>query len=157
MLLARSALCLEPVRKTSGIRDLLWRGRGGRGSHGSGRRRLRLEKVRKHSMRRNIHFTELFHRYESNPILTASDWPYRANSVFNSGATMLASGETLLLVRVEDRRGISHLTAARSKDGLTNWAIDSKPTFAPDPENYPEEIWGVEDPRITWMEELEQY
>ncbi len=100
---------------------------------------------------------ELFHRYPRNPILMCSDWPYPANSVFNPGATRLPSGETLLLVRVEDRRGISHLTAARSEDGATNWVIDSAPTFPPDPENYPEEVWGVEDPRITWLEELEQY
>jgi predicted GH43/DUF377 family glycosyl hydrolase len=100
---------------------------------------------------------DLFHRYEENPILTASQWPYRANTVFNAGATLLQSGETLLLVRVEDRRGISHLTAARSSDGKSNWQIDSEPTFIPDPENYPEEVWGVEDPRITWIEELGQF
>jgi predicted GH43/DUF377 family glycosyl hydrolase len=100
---------------------------------------------------------ELFHRYQGNPILTVNDWPYPANSIFNPGATRLQSGETLLLARVEDRRGISHLTAARSEDGVTNWVIDSAPTFPPVPENYPEEVWGVEDPRITWLEELKQY
>ncbi|HKZ81907.1 MAG TPA: hypothetical protein VJ124_26810 [Pyrinomonadaceae bacterium] len=105
----------------------------------------------------NKHFTELFRRYEGNPILTAADWPYRANTVFNAGATTLPGGETLLLVRVEDRRGISHLTAARSQDGLKNWMIDPEPTFAPDAQNYPEEVWGVEDPRITRMEEWEKY
>src|SRR5262245_56375118 len=103
------------------------------------------------------HFKELFHRYERNPILTTSAWPYRANSVFNSGATFLSDGQTLLLVRVEDRRGISHLTAARSVDGTTNWKIDPQPTFMPDPQNYPEEVWGVEDPRVTWIEELSTY
>jgi predicted GH43/DUF377 family glycosyl hydrolase len=103
------------------------------------------------------HFREVFHRYERNPLLTVNDWPYPANSIFNAGATQLASGETLLLVRVEDRRGISHLTVARSADGLTDWHIDAQPTFLPDPEHYPEEIWGIEDPRITWVEELERY
>lgn len=105
----------------------------------------------------NNMFKELFRRYEGNPILTANNWPYPANSVFNAGATRLPSGETLLLVRVEDRRGISHLTAARSKDGITNWSIDPQPTLLPDPDNYPEEIWGIEDPRITWVEELKKY
>ena len=62
-----------------------------------------------------------------------------------------------MLVRVEDRRGISHLTVARSADGITNWQIDAQPTFLPDPEHYPEEIWGIEDPRITWIEELARY
>jgi len=69
--------------------------------------------------------------------------------VFNPGATLLPSGETLLLVRVEDRRGISHLTAARSLDGITNWQIDAQPTLSPPPEQYPEELWGVEDARIV--------
>lgn len=108
-------------------------------------------------MARNAHIKELFTRYENNPILTIADWPYRANTVFNAGATLLQNNETLLLVRVEDRRGISHLTAARSADGISNWRIDSEPTLFPDPENYPEEVWGIEDPRITWVEELEQY
>lgn len=102
-------------------------------------------------------FSELFHRYERNPILTICDWPYRANSVFNAGATRLESGETLLLARVEDRRGISHLTAARSADGVTGWKVDPQPTLAPDPERYPEEVWGIEDPRITWVAELGQF
>jgi len=102
-------------------------------------------------------FRELLRRYEGNPILTTADWPYPANSVFNAGATLLRSGETLLLVRVEDRRGISHLTVARSRDGITNWRIDPQPTLRPDPEHYPEEVWGIEDPRITWIEELGCY
>nr|AQQ75139.1 hypothetical protein [uncultured bacterium] len=105
----------------------------------------------------NNQFRALFHRYENNPILTVNDWPYPANSVFNAGATLLPDGETLLLARVEDRRGISHLTAARSRDGITNWRIDPQPTLAHDPENYPEELWGVEDPRITWIPELNRY
>jgi predicted GH43/DUF377 family glycosyl hydrolase len=100
---------------------------------------------------------QLLRRYEHNPILTINDWPYPANSVFNAGATLLPSGETLLLVRVEDRRGISHLTVARSANGLTNWQIDSRPTLAPDPEVHAEEIWGIEDPRITWVPELDHY
>jgi predicted GH43/DUF377 family glycosyl hydrolase len=105
----------------------------------------------------NSFVKELFHRYEGNPILTAGDWPYPANAVFNAGATRLPSGEILLLVRVEDRRGISHLTAARSKDGIKDWIIDNNPTLLPDPDNYPEEIWGIEDSRITWIEELKKY
>ncbi|MBI2266853.1 MAG: glycosidase [Armatimonadetes bacterium] len=105
----------------------------------------------------NYRFRELFQRSERNPILTAGDWPYPANSVFNAGATLLDDGETLLLVRVEDRRGISHLTAARSTDGITDWRIDPQPTLLPDPEKHPEEVWGIEDPRITWVDELQQF
>lgn len=98
----------------------------------------------------------IFHRYGGNPIITASDLPYPVNSVFNAGAAMLDS-ETLLLIRVEDRRGFSHLTAARSRDGVGDWRIDSKPALAPDPEHHPEELWGIEDPRITYLEELGEW
>jgi predicted GH43/DUF377 family glycosyl hydrolase len=100
---------------------------------------------------------DLLKRYKKNPILTASDWPYPMNIVCNAGATRLEDGTTLLLVRVEDRRGISHLTAARSKDGLTKWRIDEKPTFYPEPEAHPEELWGIEDCRIIYVSELAKY
>ena len=99
----------------------------------------------------------LIERHPDNPILTAADWPYRVNTVFNPGATLLHDGTTLLLCRVEDMRGHSHLTVARSKDGISNWEIDPEPTLAPDIENYSEELWGIEDPRITYVPELEQY
>ncbi len=99
----------------------------------------------------------LSHRYRHNPILRAEDWPYPVNSVFNAGACRLRDGTTLLLCRVEDRSGISHLCAARSRDGVTGWEIDPSPTMLPDPGNHPEEIWGIEDPRITYVPELERY
>lgn len=100
---------------------------------------------------------DLFLRYPGNPILTPADWPYAANSVFNPGAVRLSNGETLLLARVEDRRGMSHLTAARSQDGYTNWTVDPQPTMPALPEEYPEELWGIEDARIVWLEELRRY
>lgn len=99
----------------------------------------------------------LFHRHPSNPILTAARWPYPAHTVFNPGATRLPDGTTLLLCRVEDRRGLSHLCAARSANGIDGWVIDDAPTLSPDVERYPEEIWGIEDPRITYLEELGKY
>jgi predicted GH43/DUF377 family glycosyl hydrolase len=102
-------------------------------------------------------FEVLFRRNGSNPILTAAHWPYPAHTVFNPGATRLADGTTLLLCRVEDRRGHSHLSAARSANGIDGWVIDEKPTFVADPENHPEELWGVEDPRITFVPELEKF
>src|SRR3990170_3531597 len=81
--------------------------------------------------------SELFRRYEGNPILTAAKWPYTVNAVLNPGATRFG-GETLLLVRVEDRTGLSHLSVARSAHGLTNWIVESE-----------SERFGIEDPRIT--------
>ncbi len=99
----------------------------------------------------------LFTRYSGNPILSRDNWPYAVNSVFNAGAVRLADGDTLLLCRVEDRRGLSHLNVARSANGIDGWRIDATPAFPAQPREYPEEIWGVEDPRITYVPELEQY
>lgn len=99
---------------------------------------------------------ELFRRHPGNPILTVEDWPYKANSVFNAAAAEVG-GKTLLLARVEDFRGMSHLTVARSDDGIINWKIEKTPFLKPEPEKYPEELWGIEDPRITWLEELNKW
>lgn len=98
----------------------------------------------------------LFTRHEANPILRAADMPYPVNTVFNPAAAIV-DGETLLLLRVEDMRGLSHLTVARSRDGVGDWRIDPQPTFVADPEHYPEEMWGIEDPRITYLEEHEHW
>ena len=94
----------------------------------------------------------LFKRHPDNPIIRARDLPYLANTVFNPAAVMIGD-ETLLLMRVEDMRGHSHLTVARSKDGLTGWVFDPQPSFVGDPDHHPEEIWGIEDPRITYLED----
>lgn len=98
----------------------------------------------------------LFQRASANPIITIADLPYSANTVFNPGAVRF-EGETLLLLRVEDLRGISHLTVARSHDGIGDWRIDSEPSLRSAPDRHPEEVWGIEDPRITWLDELEAY
>jgi len=99
----------------------------------------------------------LLTRHACNPILTREHWPYPINSVFNAGVVRLADGDTLLLCRVEDRTGLSHLCAARSANGIDDWRIDTKPTLKANPQEFPEEIWGIEDPRITYIPELEQY
>jgi predicted GH43/DUF377 family glycosyl hydrolase len=94
----------------------------------------------------------LFHRHPGNPIITAGQLPYAANAVFNPGAAQV-DGETVLLLRVEDRRGISHLQVARSSDGIDGWAFDPEPLMTPEPAHHPEEVWGCEDPRLTWLAE----
>lgn len=97
----------------------------------------------------------LFVRHPGNPILSADDLPYPANTVFNPGAARV-DGETVLLLRVEDRRGISRLQVARSKDGLSDWRMDEKPLLEPDPA-HPEEVWGCEDPRLVFLPEREAW
>lgn len=99
----------------------------------------------------------MFTRHPGNPILSRKDWPYPINSVFNAAAVRLHGGDTLLLCRVEDRSGLSHLCAARSANGINGWQIDDKPTLEAKPDEFPEEIWGIEDPRITCIPELDQY
>lgn len=99
----------------------------------------------------------LFNRYPGNPILSRKDWPYPINSVFNAAAVKLPGGDTLLLCRVEERTGLSHLCAARSANGFDGWRIDAQPTLKAEPREFPEEIWGIEDPRITYVPDLEKY
>ena len=90
---------------------------------------------------------KLFRRYTGNPILTPEQWPYTVNAVFNPGVVKVGE-DTLLLVRVEDRSGISHLGVARSPDGYTNWAIEPEGGDQMLPGHHGE-TWGIEDPRIT--------
>jgi predicted GH43/DUF377 family glycosyl hydrolase len=94
---------------------------------------------------------ELFERHPENLILTVGDWPYPVNAVFNPAAAAV-NGHTVLLARVEDRRGISHLTVARSANGVDGWSIEP-PLLAPDDEIASEQ-WGFEDPRIVRVDEL---
>jgi predicted GH43/DUF377 family glycosyl hydrolase len=98
---------------------------------------------------------ELFERHPGNPILTANDWPYPANTVFNPAAVMV-DDETVVLARVEDLRGISHLTVARSTNGIDRWRIDAVPLLAPC-EDIESERWGFEDPRVVWLPEFDRF
>lgn len=89
---------------------------------------------------------ELFRRWPHNPVLTAHDLPRMANAVFNPAAVEFDGG-TLLLVRVEDRTGLSHFAVATSADGRTGWTVRDR-AMTPQVDCY-EEHWGIEDPRIT--------
>lgn len=97
---------------------------------------------------------ELFRRYESNPIITFRDMPYHCNTVFNPGAARVGD-DVLLLLRVEDMEGRSHLTVARSRDGVGEWRIEDEPLICPENgESVPYELFGCEDPRLTWLDDL---
>ncbi len=97
----------------------------------------------------------LFHRAITNPILTAGDWPYPVNAVFNPAATMHGD-DTVLVCRVEDFSGRSSLAVARSRDGLSDCVVDPEPLIAHSSE-HPTEEWGVEDPRVTRVDELDAW
>ena len=94
----------------------------------------------------------LFDRSAANPILTADTWPIAVNAVFNPAAVQVGS-ETVLLARVEDRRGISHLTVARSANGVDGWHVEEEPLLSPTADDEDEQ-WGFEDARAVWVEEL---
>jgi predicted GH43/DUF377 family glycosyl hydrolase len=98
---------------------------------------------------------ELFERSPANPILTAADWPYPVNAVFNPAAA-LVEGETLLLARVEDLTGISHLTLARSANGIDGWSVDERPFLAAE-DGVESECWGFEDARTVLVPELDRW
>lgn len=104
-------------------------------------------------MREYIEGREMLTRSEHNPLITFRDVPYPCNTVFNPGAAEV-DGETLLLLRVEDLEGRSHLTIARSKDGIRNWQIEEKPLMHPEESGTPYEYYGVEDPRLTYLEDI---
>jgi predicted GH43/DUF377 family glycosyl hydrolase len=98
--------------------------------------------------------SEIFVRERRNPILTAGDLPFKATAVFNPGVVEI-DGEVLLLLRIVDRRGISEIRVARSRNGVDDWRIDDHPLLEPDlPEN-PFEEWGCEDARVSKVGENE--
>ena len=94
-------------------------------------------------------------RSEHNPLITIADLPYQATSVFNAGAADLGD-EVLLLLRVESCSGRSHLIVARSKDGETDWQVADWALLHAD-QGYAYETNGVEDCRITWMQDLNKW
>ncbi len=84
--------------------------------------------------------------------MTREDIPYPCNTVFNAAACKY-DGQYLLLLRIENLRGHSHFTLARSPDGYS-FVVDPEPWVKPseDPEYEPYERFGVEDPRITRLD-----
>ncbi len=99
---------------------------------------------------------ELFERHPLNPIINPSDLPYPCDCVCNPAA-MIVDGETLMLLRVIDQQGSSHITVARSRDGISDWRIESEPLMAPTDKNLPYEVYGCEDPRMVYLEDRGEY
>ena len=91
------------------------------------------------------------------PILTAADWPYPVHTVFNAGRD--ASRRRYDAAALSRRRSPRALAPVRRALGERRRRLGHRrePTLRPDPEHYPEELWGIEDPRITFVEELGKY
>jgi len=91
---------------------------------------------------------KLFHRCPENPLITPALLPCEVNAVLNPGVCEV-DGDVVLLLRIEDRQGLSHLRVARSRNGVDAWRIDDRPLLEPDLPEWPFEEWGCEDARVT--------
>ena len=91
-------------------------------------------------------------KFENNPVLTVKDISFKANSIFNPGAVKF-NNEYLLLCRVELPFGRSSFVIARSKNGK-KFKVDDKPCLNPSDHGEFNDLteWGIEDPRITYIE-----
>ena len=91
-------------------------------------------------------------RYEGNPILTKDDIPYPVECVYNAGV-IKHKGRYIMLFRAIKDTGRSIIGLAESNDGF-NFKPQSSPFMVPPKEGvFSEyEAYGVEDPRITFLE-----
>ena len=91
-------------------------------------------------------------RYENNPILTKDDIPYPVQTVHNAGVTKFG-GRYIMLFRLHLDTGRSIIGLAESEDGF-NFKPRPKPFMTPsrEPLFAEYEAFGVEDPRVTFLE-----
>ena len=99
---------------------------------------------------------ELFQRHPANPILQPKDMPFPCKSVCNPGVCRF-EGDVLLLLRVIGDDDRSHLYVARSQDGVTDWRIEPTPLLSPDIDARWYDDQACEDPRITYLEDREEW
>jgi predicted GH43/DUF377 family glycosyl hydrolase len=92
-------------------------------------------------------------KYPMNPILIKEMVPFKVNSIFNPGAVKLGD-KYLLLCRVEMPSGRSSFVLAESKNGY-DFKVNEKPVLTPkDHKDFYDYVnWGIEDPRITKIED----
>ena len=96
-------------------------------------------------------------RLAANPLVTPAQVSYvRASGAFNPGATVdHRSGRVVLLVRVYDAATKrSTIALALSRDGRTIDELWDRPAIDC---VAPYEQWGVEDARVTWLDDEERY
>jgi predicted GH43/DUF377 family glycosyl hydrolase len=94
----------------------------------------------------------LIERYKSNPILTTDDIPYPVATVHNAAVTKYEK-KYIMIFRSHLRSGRSILGYAESKDGF-NFTVARQPFMIPAEKGVFKdyEEYGVEDPRITFIE-----
>ncbi len=96
---------------------------------------------------------KLVTRYEKNPILTKDDIPYPVETVHNAGVVKFQD-KYIMLFRSHLATGRSIIGLAESDDGF-NFKAAAEPFITPSKEPGFEEYerFGVEDPRITFIED----
>jgi predicted GH43/DUF377 family glycosyl hydrolase len=94
----------------------------------------------------------LIERYSGNPILTKDDVPYPVATVHNA-AVVKFNNRYIMIFRSHKLNGRSILGKAESDDGL-NFKVDKVPFMVPATEGIFKEYeeYGVEDPRITFLD-----
>ncbi|MBP3193535.1 glycoside hydrolase family 130 protein [Natronogracilivirga saccharolytica] len=92
-------------------------------------------------------------RYHNNPILTKDDVPYPVTTVHNAGVVK-CNGKYIMIFRAHRRNGRSILGKAVSDDGF-HFEVDEEPFMVPAVEGIFKEYeeYGVEDPRIVFLED----
>lgn len=100
--------------------------------------------------------TRLFERCADNPLISPLDLPFPAAAVLNPGATE-CGGSVVLLLRIEDHAGHSNIHVARSRNGLTDWEIETDPLLRRGEPRWRYEQWGCEDARVTYLPEEKQW
>lgn len=96
-------------------------------------------------------------RLPGNPLLSPADIRFvRASGAFNAGACVdRASGRVVLLVRVfEEETRRSCIALALSSDGRSIDEMRDAPVIT---REMPYEAWGVEDARVTYLEDEARY
>ncbi len=94
----------------------------------------------------------LIKRYQYNPILTKDDVPYPVATVHNA-AVVKYEGKYIMVFRSHKLNGRSILGIAVSNDGYS-FKVNDQPFMIPSNEGIFKEYeaYGVEDPRITFMD-----
>ena len=92
-------------------------------------------------------------RYSGNPILTKKDVPYPVATVHNAGMAKY-NDKYIMLFRSHNLNGRSIIGKAVSNDGF-NFTVDKEPFLTPSIDGIFKEYeaYGIEDPRIVFIED----
>lgn len=94
----------------------------------------------------------ILQRHPGNPVLSATDFPWKMRAVYNSAAIKTPEGRYVMLCRSNELNHRTLLWGADSPDGL-NWTLRAEPFAMPDTEEWRRYASTVYyDPRITFID-----